>query len=408
MLDGYLPKSEEELEAFIAHAIDAQTPVEVCGNGTKRAIGRPVQTASKVGMARMRGVTLYEPSELVIAARAGTPLAEIEALLDENHQMLAFEPADMAPLTGSPGVAEAPTIGSVFATNSSGSRRVLRGAARDHLLGVRAVNGRGETFSWGGRVMKNVTGIDLARGLAGSWGTLAVMTEVTMKVLPKPEDTRTLMLFGLPDEAAIAVCCTAMGTPYEVSAATHIPAAMATRLSNQELGGLGRAITALRLEHFPESTKARAEKLERQIGTFGEVYTLGNAPSLEFWRDVRDLRFLTGSQFPLWRITTAPSRAVGMVNAIRAQLDCQAAYDWSGGLVWLELPPSRDADATDLRRIIADFDAHATLIRAPLGMRSAVEVFHPMPAANMRLSQKLKAAFDPAGILNPGRMYPEV
>jgi glycolate oxidase FAD binding subunit len=407
MLDGFLPSSEDDLAAYVSHAVETSRPIEVCGSGTKRAIGRPVQTASKIGTGKLRGVTLYEPSELVIGARAGTPLGEIEALLEENGQMLAFEPSDLAPLTGSQAEGE-PSIGSVFATNAAGPRRVLRGAARDHLLGVRAVNGRGETIKWGGRVMKNVTGVDLARGLSGSWGTLAVMTEVTMKVLPRPEDTRTLMLFGLPDEAAIALCCAAMGTPYEVSAAIHIPATMAARLSNPELGGLGRAVTALRLENFPESTKARAEKLEQQIGTFGEVYTLGNAPSLEFWGDVRGLRFLSGSQFPLWRITTAPSRAVGMVNAIRTQLDCQAAYDWSGGLVWLELAPSRDADATDLRRIIADFGAHATLIRAPLSMRSAVAVFHPLPAANMALSQKLKAAFDPAGILNPGRMYPEV
>jgi len=407
MLDGYLPKTEEELCAFVAHAVDAQNPIEVCGHGTKRAIGRPVQAAGKIGMGKMRGVTLYEPSELVIAARAGTPLGEIEALLDENHQMLAFEPSDLAPLSGTAPDAE-PTIGSVFATNASGPRRVLRGGARDHLLGVRAVNGRSETIKWGGRVMKNVTGVDLARGLAGSWGTLAVMTEVTMKVLPKPEDTRTLMLFGLPDEAAIALCSTAMGTPYEVSGATHLPATMAARLGNGELAGLGRAITALRLENFADSTAQRAEKLEQRISAFGEVYTLGDEASLAFWRDIRDLRFLTGTDFPLWRIVTAPSRAVGMVNAIRTQLDCQAAYDWCGGLVWLELAPSRDADATDLRRIIADFDGHATLIRAPLAMRSAVNVFHPLPAANMALSQKLKAAFDPAGILNPGRMYPEV
>lgn len=407
MLDGFLPGSEDELAAFISHAVETNRPVEVCGSGTKRAIGRPVQTAGKIGMAKMRGITLYEPTELVIGARAGTPLAEIEALLDENGQMLAFEPSDLTPLTGTPAEGE-PTIGSIFAMNASGPRRVLRGAARDHLLGVRAVTGHGDTIKWGGRVMKNVTGIDLARGLSGSWGTLAVMTEVTMKVLPKPEETRTLMLFGLPDEAAIALCCTAMGTPYEVSAAVHVPAAMAARLANEELAGLGRAITALRLENFPESTAARAEKLQERISAFGEVYALGNEPSLEFWSDIRALRFLTGSSFPLWRVTTAPSRAVGMVNAIRAQLDCQAAYDWSGGLIWLELPPSRDADATDLRRIIADFDAHATLIRAPLSMRSAVDVFHPLPAANMALSQKLKSAFDPAGILNPGRMYPEV
>jgi len=408
MLDAFLPGSEDELAAYISHASETNTPVEVCGNGTKRAVGRPVQTAGRIGMGRMSGVTLYEPSELVIAAQAGTPLSEIEALLEDNNQMLAFEPADLTPLTGKTHAQEPPTIGSVFATNASGPRRVLRGGARDHLLGVRAVNGRGETIKWGGRVMKNVTGVDLARGLAGSWGTLAVLTEVTMKVLPSPEETRTLMLFGLPDQAAIAVCGAAMASPYEVSGVMHLPASMVAHLGNAELASLGRAITALRIENFPEAAWARSGKLEQQIGTFGEVYTLADEASRDFWRDVRNLRFLTGTQFPLWRIVTAPSRAVGMVDALRAQLDCEAAYDWSGGLIWLELAPSRDADATDLRRIIADFDAHATLIRAPMAMRSAVDVFHPLPAANMVLSQKLKAAFDPAGILNPGRMYPEV
>jgi glycolate oxidase FAD binding subunit len=406
MLDSYLPVSEAELGAFIAEAAQRGMPVEVCGHGSKRTIGRPCQTAERISTSRLTGITLYQPSELVISAHAGTPLADIENLLAANRQMLAFEPADWGPLAEKRSAK--PSIGSVFATNTSGARRILRGAARDHLLGIRAVNGRGETIKWGGRVMKNVTGIDLARGLSGSWGTLAVLSEVTMKVLPIPEEVRTLLLFGLPDEAAVAVMCAAMNTPYEVSGTVHLPANMAARLGNAELAGIGRAVTAIRLENFPASIAYRSDKLSGRLGSFGELYSLDHEASLQFWDDIRRHVHLAGSNTPLWRVTTAPSRAVEMVNTVASHLDCQAAYDWSGGLVWLEMSPSRDADATELRRLLADFGAHAMLVRAPLSVRSAVEVFQPLPAANLALTRQLKAVFDPAGILNPGRIYSEV
>ncbi len=406
MLDSYLPVSEAELGAFISEAAKRSMPVEVCGHGSKRAIGRPCQTAERLSTARLTGITLYQPSELVISAHAGTPLADVEKLLAANRQMLAFEPADLGPLCEKRG--GKPSIGSVFAINTSGARRILRGAARDHLLGIRAVNGRGEIIKWGGRVMKNVTGIDLARGLSGSWGTLAVLSEVTMKVLPMPEDVRTLLLFGLPDEAALAVMCAAMNSPYEVSGTVHLPANMAARLGNEELAGIGRAVTAIRVENFPAAVAYRCDKLSSQLGSFGELYSLDHDASLQFWDDMRNHVHLAGSNTPLWRVTTAPSRAAEMVNTVASHLDCQAAYDWSGGLVWLEMSPSRDADATELRRLLADFGAHAMLVRAPLSVRSAVEVFQPLPAANLALTRKLKAAFDPAGILNPGRIYPEV
>src|SRR5262249_8438854 len=191
-------------------------------------IGRPIQTAASISSKAMRGITLYEPSEMVMAARAGTPLSQVEAALAERGQMLAFEPIDYGPMMGAE--AGQATIGGVFAANVSGSRPVSIGAARDHLLGIRAVSGRGEVFKSGGRVMKNVTGYDLCRGLAGSWGTLAVLTEVTFKVLPAPEDTGTLVLFGLPDEIAVEVLCTAMASPFEVSGAVHLQPALAARL----------------------------------------------------------------------------------------------------------------------------------------------------------------------------------
>jgi len=296
------------------------------------------------------------------------------------------------------------SIGGVFATNASGPRRILRGAARDHLLGVRAVNGRGEVIKSGGRVMKNVTGVDLVRGLAGSWGTLGVLTEVTMKVLPKAEETRTLIFMNLPDEAAIGLMCAALGTPYEVSGTVHLQAPLAKRIADKDLADLGYSISALRLETFSASMLYRIDRLRRDLSPFGEVYELDHGRSLAFWSDMRGLSYLAGT-WPLWRITVSPAKAAQLVGALRAIIDCRAAFDWSGGLIWLEVPPSMDANAADLRRIIGQFDADAMLIRAEPHVRAAVEVFQPLPEANMNLIRRLKHAFDPMGILNPGRMY---
>ena len=211
----------------------------------------------------MVGVPLYEPTELIMVAKAGTPLAEIEAQLAENDQELPFEPVDLGPLLGyGPGEA---TIGGVVATNISGSRRILKGAARDHVLGMRAVNGRGEVIKSGGRVMKNVTGYDLGRTLAGSWGTLAIMTEVALKVLPAQREVRTVICFGLTDQTAIEALCIAMGTPYEVSGALHLHADLAARFSDEEIAGAEAAVTAIRVENFPASARYRANRLRQAL-----------------------------------------------------------------------------------------------------------------------------------------------
>lgn len=215
MSDHFEPNDEEELAEAVAQAVSSQRPVEVSGAGTKRDIGRPLQTAVRLATENLTGITLYEPSELVLSARAGTPLSKIEDELAKNNQELAFEPVDLGPMLGQG--AGLGTIGGVFAANLSGSRRIQVGAARDHFLGLRAVSGRGEIFKSGGRVMKNVTGYDLCRGIAGSWGTLAVMSEVTMKVLPKAQSTATLIFLGLTDEVAVDAMCAALGTPFEIS-----------------------------------------------------------------------------------------------------------------------------------------------------------------------------------------------
>ena len=233
----HAPDNVEELAYLVAEAADTRTQIEVMGRGTKREVGRPMQHGAVLSTENLVGVPLYEPSELVLVARAGTTLAQIEQLLAENDQELPFEPVDLGPMLGfGPGQG---TIGGVIAANLSGSRRIRSGSARDHVLGVQAINGRGETIRSGGRVMKNVTGYDLARFLAGSWGTLAMMTEIALKVLPAQREMRTVLCFGLADPTGVQALCMALGTPFEVSGTVHLHAALAEHFSDQEIANAG-------------------------------------------------------------------------------------------------------------------------------------------------------------------------
>ena len=398
------PATEWELQRTLLDASAAGSPIEIVGNGSKRLVGRPMQTAGLITTASLMGIRLYEPTELVMSARAGTPLARVEADLASRGQMLAFEPIDLAPVVG--GERGTASIGSVFATNLSGARRISLGAARDHLLGIKAISGGGQSFHSGGRVMKNVTGYDLSRALCGSWGTLAVMTEVTFKVLPMPEETATLLLFNTDDVIAIEALAQAVGSPYEVSGAVHIQQPLAMRLWHQGLAGERQAITAIRLENFSSSVAYRVERLKSELKAFGEIHVLDHHTSISFWDELRQLSFLQNSDAPLWRISTAPQAGPKVVANITRYMDCKAFYDWAGGLIWAEVLPTADAGAADIRRVVASVGGHATLIRAAPAVRAAVEVFQPLEPSLTEISRNLKSVFDPAGILNPGRMYP--
>ncbi len=403
MLANMRPVDEREFSRLLAEATATSTPVALAGAGTKASVGRPINATTQLSTRALRGITLYEPNEMVMSARSGTSLAQIEDALSARRQMLAFEPIGLGGLGG--GEATDATIGGIFATNLSGARRIRAGAARDHLLGVRAVSGSGEVFKSGGRVMKNVTGLDLCRGLAGSWGTLAVMCEVTFKVQPVPEETATLILLGLPDEIAVEVLCEAMTTPYEVSGAVHLQPSVVARLWHDGLRAQGQAVTALRLENFAKSVAYRKARLREHLKAYGDIHDLDTENSHAFWGELRQLSVLRDSDAPVWRISTAPTEGPKVVAAISAYMRCRAFYDWSGGLVWAEVLPTTDAGAADIRRVMATHGGHATLIRAEPQVRAAVEVFQPLEAGLERLSRRLKATFDPAGILNPGRMY---
>jgi len=406
LLSTIRPGDEQELSLAIQDACNSNVPLEVFGAGTKRAIGRPMNTTASITTTRFRGISLYEPNELVMTAGAGTPLSTIEHQLDLNNQQLAFEPIDPASVIG--GENGQMTIGGIFATNLSGSRRIQVGAARDHLLGIRGVNGRGEIFKSGGRVMKNVTGYDLCRGLSGSWGTLAVLTEVSFKVLPRAEESRTLLFFGMPDEIATEVMSRAVQTPYEVSGTLHLQKPFAEQLRHEALRNMGQAITAIRLENFSSFVDARAEKLRAAFADYGEVHQLDDENSRLFWREIRELSFLQDGTDPLWRISTAPKDGPRFMTALSGFMDCRTAYDWAGGLIWVEVPATTDAGAAEIRRLLASIGGHATLIRAEPSVRATINVFQPLEPGLAKLSSKLKAQYDPVGILNPGRLYASI
>jgi glycolate oxidase FAD binding subunit len=401
MTDVLKPRDAKEVEDVVRWALGEEKALEIVGQGSKRAIGRPSQTDFTLDMSGLTGVTLYEPAELVLSARAGTPLAEIEALLDQNNQQLGFEPLDYGPLLG--GEAGQGTIGGVIAANLSGPRRVKAGAARDHFLGVTAVTGRGDTIKSGGRVVKNVTGYDLCKLFAGSWGTLAAMADVTIKVLPKAETEASVLVTGLDDARACAAMAAAMGSPFDVSGAAHLPDHVASWFD-----GLPKAeaTTALRLEGHAPSVAHRKETLAALMKPFGPVAILDEEASRALWRSIRQVKPFTGAaarERPLWRISTAPARGHALLATITPA--AQMFYDWAGGLIWVAMPFAEEPDAAAVRGAVAEIGGHATLVRAPAAVRAALDVFAPEPAGLAALSKRVKESFDPKGVLNPGRMW---
>jgi len=401
MADMLKPRDSKEVEDAVRWALGNDKPLELAGQGTKRAIGRPSQTDLTLDLSGLSGVTLYEPTELVLSARAGTPVAEIEALLAENNQQLAFEPMDYGPLFGCE--PNRGTLGGAIAANLSGPRRIKIGAARDHFLGVTAVTGRGETIKSGGRVVKNVTGYDLCKLLAGSWGTLAAITDITIKVLPKAETETTVVVTGLDDARACAAMTAAMGSPCDVSGAAHVPDHIASWFD-----GLPKAeaSTVLRLEGFAPSVAHRKDALVALMKNFGPVATIDKENSRLLWHGVRHAKPFASDGArtrPLWRISVAPSRGHEIAAAITPA--AQMFYDWGGGLIWVAVPFADDPDAAAIRSAVSAVGGHATLIRAPAAVRVAVDVFTAEEPASRALAKRVKESFDPKGVLNPGRMW---
>ncbi|TCO74215.1 FAD-binding protein [Rhodovulum euryhalinum] len=396
------PETEAELAEAVA---SAEEPLRIVGGGT-RPVGQPVEGVA-LSVAGLAGVELYEPGALTLVVRAGTPLAEVERVLAAEGQRLAFEPMDHRGLLGTGGD---PTIGGVVAANVSGPRRIQAGACRDALIGVRFIDGRGQVVRNGGRVMKNVTGYDLVKLMAGSRGTLGVLTEVAFKVLPAPESAATLTLHVEDSGQAFDAMTRAMKSPCEVSGAAWVPGARAVHL---------------RLEGFSGSVGYRTGRLTDLLRDLGEVTVeTGAEANAALWRAIRDAEALTDHPY-VWRVSMAPG---AMRAGFMADLDRTARFDrlvdWAGGLCWIgmteaqaaEYAPRYGADDAasgairfhrDLQEAMVDPElggGHATLVKGPAALRAEVTVFQPEPAPLAALARGLRAQFDPRGILNPGLM----
>jgi len=391
-------------------AIAGEQPLEIIGHGSKRLIGQVMATNAVLDLSSLSAVSSYQPQELILTVEAGAPLADVMSLLDSKNQQFAFEPVSLAALLGT---SERGTIGGMIAAGFAGPRRVKAGGVRDHLLGAHAVSGFGESFKAGGKVVKNVTGYDLCKLLAGSWGTLAVMTEVTLKVMPRPETEATLLLRGLDSAAANRVMTAALGSPFDVSAAAHVPAS-ARRCEVAALDRLGSAndaLTLLRLEGIAASVRHRAASLAEALKPFGKCELVEEAASQEAWGAVRDVRPFAATgplgAWPVWRIVCPPASGSGLGEALARETGGEVIYDWGGGLIWAAVPPKADGQAALVRQRAGALGGHAMLVRGSIELRGMVDVFHPQPSGLRDLSERVRNSFDPRRILNRGRLRRE-
>lgn len=390
------PCDEAEICEAVGQACVSQSPLAVVGAGSRSGLGRPVnEESTPMSIRRLDGVVFYEPAELVICARAGTPVRRIKELLSAERQELAFEPMNHGTFYSN--ADEEGTIGGLTAVGAAGPRRIKVGSARDHLLGFRGVTGRGEAVKSGGRVMKNVTGFDLSKLICGSHGTLAVLTEVTFKVLPKADTETTVSFCASSEDAGLSLLRHATALPLDISGCAVTP---------DDGGAVVRA--HLRFEGTPRSIRARIAAL-RSAFEGASADMLDEDASRNFWRAVRDADLVRRVDGDIWRISTAPTNAWPLVRDLRQDGVPILArfYDWAGGLVWLTTEPAADAHSEKIRSAVDRCGGHATLVRAKLSVRTSIPVFHPQASALAALTRRIKNSFDPLHILNRGRVQPE-
>jgi glycolate oxidase FAD binding subunit len=400
-------RDAKDVEQVVRAAIASEQPLEIIGHGTRRQIGQPMATNAVLDLSALNAVSSYEPNELIITVQAGAPLADVQSLIDSKNQQFAFEPMDTSVLLGVPGNG---TIGGMIGVGLAGPRRIKAGGARDHLLGAHAVSGFGDSFKTGGRVVKNVTGYDLCKLLTGSWGTLAVMTEVTLKVMPKPESERTLVLRALDDLTANRAMTAALGSPFDVSGAAHLPNSAFRPVGGAlaDIGSQGHAVTLVRLEGIAASVADRAESLRKTLAPFGTAEMLQDVTSAAVWRAIRDVEPFAANNslgaWPIWRIVCPPAVGGVLGQALARDTGGDVIYDWGGGLIWAALPPKADAQAALVRQRVEAAGGHAMLLRASELVRRNVDVFHPQAGGVALLSERVRLSFDPKNILNRGRL----
>ncbi len=397
---------EAQVADILEWALAGGKSLAISGNNSKANLGRPMEIDARLSLAGLSGIEMHEPAELVMKAKAGTSLEAIKGVLKQAGQKLAFAPPDYGSLLGQE--AGQSTIGGVFACNLSGSERIKAGAARDHLLGVEGFSGRGEAFQTGSRVMKNVTGYDLCKLVCGSYGTIALCTSLTFKVLPRPEKKRTVLVFGLTADAAVKAMRDALSSVHEVSAAAYLPAEIAERTGIGHVTDASDSVAAFLIEGPAPSAEYRCRALKNEMAALGSQEELHGHNSEAFWSFVGDVQAFVGDQKrPVWKISVPPADAPSYLTSLQQGLpDADYYMDWGGGLIWVSVPDGLDAAGESIIRGSLKGDGHATLIRATDALRTSVSPFQPQNVVMAKLSEKVRSGFDPRGIFNPGRLYP--
>ena len=404
MSKSWQPENADQLLDAIKLAVAEGQSLNIRGQGSKQDFGRPIIASKILDISGLKGITAYEPRELFMTANVATTIAEIKSVLRQNNQHLAFEPPNMGVLYGvNEDSKDGGTIGGAIACNLAGPRRIQVGAARDHFLGFCAVSGRGEVFKSGGTVVKNVTGFDLSKLLAGSFGTLAVMNQVTFKVMPAAEKSRTILCFGVKDGQVMKALAAALGSSNEVSGAAYLPASSVSRSSVRYISDMGIGVTAIRVEGPKRSVEHRCQALKNLIGKFGQIDELHTQNSNLLWKEISDVGGLLGNG-QIWRLSVPPMDGTSIVKHILDSINANVFYDWGGGLIWLETKDSKISHEI-VREAIKSSGGHATLVRAEPNLRKNVPVFEPQSIALSNLTVRIKKGFDPNGILNPGRLY---
>jgi glycolate oxidase FAD binding subunit len=402
------PRDANDVRDAVRAALANEQPLEIVGHGSKRAVGHATSTNAVLDVSALNAVVAYEPNELILTVQAGAPMADVLSLIDSKNQQFAFDPMDTSVLLGTG--AQQGTVGGMIGAGLAGSRRIAAGGVRDHLLGAYAVSGFGDAFKTGGKVVKNVTGYDLCKLLAGSWGTLAVMTEVTLKVMPKPEAERTLVLRGLSEDDAGQAMRAAMNSPFEVSGAAHLTGSALRTVGGPlaEMRDGDGGLTLVRLEGIGVSVQHRAGSVSDLLKAFGAAEIVADERATEMWRAVRDVAPFAAdgprALWPVWRIVCPPAKGPSLGALLARETGGEVIYDWAGGLIWAALPPHETAQAKALRARVEAAGGHATLLRASDSVRAAADVFHPLATGVAALGDRIRKSFDPKHILNRGRM----
>lgn len=396
---------EDQVQDILDWALAGNKKLSLTGNNSKTSLGRPMECDGRLRMSGLTGVELHEPSELVMQAKAGTKLVDIKRELAKVDQELAFAPPDFGPLLGE--ASGLSTIGGIFGCNLSGSKRIKAGAARDHLLGVRGFSGRGQPFKAGGRVMKNVTGYDLCKLVAGSYGTLVACTSFTFKVLPRPEKARTVLIFGLDTKGAVAAMRDAMSSIHEVSATAYLPKDIATKSGVRYIEQEGLSVVAIKVEGPAPSADYRCQALLQEMASLGKVEELHGKNSETLWTFVSDVgAFVADQSTSVWKVSLPPASVPSYLERVKLILPDMPYYlDWAGGLIWISVADGVDLGGEPIIRDNLKGEGHATLIRGSVELRREVAPFQPQSTALAALTEKVRDGFDPNRIFNPGRMY---